>query len=292
MAQRTAESLRQDIFRLHPEAPKSLSYKNKVERRKIHRRVYEGCKWVNLDAIEAEAAELLETDPAQAERFFGNRVVTGSGKAFDADKWDGLATDYRPAPGCLIVAGVDGARFDDALAIVGTEVETGHQWLIGLWERPPGAPEDYEHDLDAVDGTMTEAEREFDIWRIYIDPGSSTGNIEPLVEKWMGRWGERRVIRWLMNRPKTTAQAVSTYTAAINTGTLSHGGDERFARHIKNSERWPVTARDDDGRRLHVIGKDRQNSPNKMDAAAAGVLSWEAANSQRSNAFYIEGMTV
>jgi hypothetical protein len=34
---------------------------------------------VNLDSIEAEAAELMETDPAQAERFFGNRAVAGHG---------------------------------------------------------------------------------------------------------------------------------------------------------------------------------------------------------------------
>jgi hypothetical protein len=79
-----------------------------------------------------------------------------------------------------------------------------------------------------------------------------------------------------MNRPRQTAFAVSSYTAAINTGEVSHDGDEAFARHIKNAVRWPVNVRDEEGRPLHVIGKDRPGSPNKMDAAAAGVLSWEA----------------
>jgi hypothetical protein len=276
VAQRTAESRREDIYRIHPIPPKSLSYRNKQERRKIHRLVYEGCKWVNLDSIEAEASELLETDPAQAERFFGNRVVSGSGAAFDDEAWDRLATDYEPAPGALIVAGIDGARFDDALAIIGTEVETGFQWPIGIWEKPAGAPDEYEHPMDEVDGAMIDAEERFDIWRIYIDPGSSTGNIDPLVEKWQGRWGDKRVIRWLMHRPRQTAFAVSSYTAAINSATLSHDGSDVFSRHIKNAVKWPQNIRDDDGRRLHLIGKDRPNSPNKMDAAAAGVLSWEA----------------
>lgn len=298
VAQRTAESKSTDIFRHHPQAPISLSYANKRERRKIHRIVYTDCKWVDLDAIEAEAAELIETDLAQAERFFGNRIVTGSGKAFDGDKFDALATDYQPEHGTLTVLGADGARFDDTIAVIATEVETGFQWPIIILERPPEAGEDYEHDFGQVDGAVLEAFEMFDVWRIYIDPGSNTGNIEPLVEKWMGRWGEKRVLRWLMSRPKQTAQAVSSYTAAINTGEVSHDGDERFARHIKNSEKWPVSARDDNGRRLHVIGKDRMHSPNKIDAASAGLLSWEArgdaieagADSTPISTVYIAGM--
>jgi len=79
VAQRTIESQRPDIFKFHEQAPSSLSYTNKAERRKIHRHVYRGAKHIDLDAIEAEAAELLEKDPAQAERFFGNRMVSGAG---------------------------------------------------------------------------------------------------------------------------------------------------------------------------------------------------------------------
>lgn len=276
VAQRTAESKREDIFRHHPLAPQSLSYKNKAERRKIHRYVYDGCTWIDLDAIEAEAAELIETDLAQAERFFGNRVVTGSGKAFDVEKWDALATLHQVERRALVVIGVDGARFEDALAVIATEVETGYQWPIGIWERPEGADEGYEHPMDEVDGAVREAVEDlYSVWRIYVDPGSSTGNIVPLLEKWQGRWGDRHVIPWLMNRPKQTALAVATYTAAINTGTVTNDGNKVFARHIGNAEKWPISARDDDGRRLYVIGKDRQGSPNKVDAAAAGALSWE-----------------
>ena len=277
VAQRTAQSKRPDIFRIHPSPPDSLSYRNKRERRKIHKQVYAGCDWINIDAIEAEAAELLETDPAQAERFFGNRVVSGSGKAFDAEKWDELADSGHQVPDeALVVLGVDGARFVDALAVVATEVETGFQWPVGIWERPESAPEDYEHPMDEVDGAVSEATERFSVWRIYIDPGSSTGNIEPLVEKWMGRWGEKHVVKWLMNRPKQTAQAIAGYTAALNTAELSHDGDPDFSRHIKNAVKWPTNAKDEYGRKLYVIGKDRPDSAEKMDGAAAGALSWEA----------------
>jgi len=43
---------------------------------------------VDIDAIEAEAAELLERDPAQAERFFGNRIIHGAGAWLPDDLWE------------------------------------------------------------------------------------------------------------------------------------------------------------------------------------------------------------
>lgn len=87
-AQRTFESRRPDIFRFYREPPKNLSYLNKAERRKIHAYVYAGSTHVDLDSIEADAAELLETDPAQAERFYGNRLVQGSGAWLPDDLWE------------------------------------------------------------------------------------------------------------------------------------------------------------------------------------------------------------
>lgn len=97
VAQTTYESPSADIFRFYrnPDLAPSLrddqgrpiSYKLKRNRRKIHEYVYEGSWWVNLNSIEAEAAELMEKDPAQAERFFGNRLVQGAGSWFEDGAW-------------------------------------------------------------------------------------------------------------------------------------------------------------------------------------------------------------
>lgn len=87
-AQQTFESQAQDVFKFFRQPPADLSYRNKRERRKIHKFVYDGSPWVNLDDIEAEAAELLESDPAQAERFFGNRLVSGAGAWLQDGVWD------------------------------------------------------------------------------------------------------------------------------------------------------------------------------------------------------------
>jgi len=87
-AQQTSESRRPDIFRFHRLPPSSWSYKDKRDRRRIHKFVYNGSAHVDLDAIEAEAAELMETDPTQAERFFGNRIVHGHGSWLPEGLWD------------------------------------------------------------------------------------------------------------------------------------------------------------------------------------------------------------
>jgi len=101
-AQQTMESQRPDIFRfwrdpdvLKRKDGKLLSFKNARERRKILEFVYSGAGHINIDSIEAEALELMETDPSQAERFFGNRLVRGSGAWLEPGLWEsayGLAS--------------------------------------------------------------------------------------------------------------------------------------------------------------------------------------------------------
>lgn len=277
VAQFTSEHELEGVFHDDVDPAEGLSIRNKRERRRALRTVYgDSTAWVDLDRIDAEIEALLPRDPAQAERWFLNRKQAEGAKAFDGPTWDSLIDQREPDRGVVVTLGVDGARFIDALAIIATEVVAGWQWPIGIWERPEDADDEYEHPLDEIDGAMIDAFEDFKIWRLYVDPGSSAGNISPLVEKWQGRWGEKRVIEWLMNRPRQTAFAVANYTDAIGTATLSHNGDPVFARHIKNAAKRKVNIVDDDGRRLHVIGKDRPGSPRKMDGAAAGVLSWEA----------------
>jgi hypothetical protein len=91
-----------------------LSYGNKRERRKIHAINYAGSPHVDVDAIDAEAAELAEKDPEQAERFFGNRMVYGAGTWLEGDLWDARAATARTVPaGTPVVAGFDGSDTDD-----------------------------------------------------------------------------------------------------------------------------------------------------------------------------------
>lgn len=254
------------------------SIKNHRERMRVLKEVYSGCGWVDLDRISEEVDALLERgEIAQAERFFLNRIVPGEDRAFDLKQWDELARPDTIIPEKeRIVLGVDGARYQDALAIIATDIKTGFQWPIGIWQRPEDAPEDYEHPMDEVDGAVVSAFETWNIWRVYIDPGSQYANIAPLMEKWQGRWGEKKILGWMMNRPRPTAYMIRGYVSAIMTGDLTHNGDELFRQHIANARRKIVNVYDEDARPMHVIQKEAPGSPAKIDAAAAGALSWEA----------------
>jgi hypothetical protein len=143
-AQRTADRSGEgsDIFRLHPQAPEGIEVQQQGGAPEDPQHVYEGCDWIDLDAIEGEAAELMTLDPAQAQRFFGNEPVAGAGVAFDIEVVK--SRKRRAAPkGSIITIGVDGALLDDALALVATDVKTGFTWPLAIIERPKDAGDDY-----------------------------------------------------------------------------------------------------------------------------------------------------
>jgi hypothetical protein len=272
VAQATAESGEPGVYLDDVDAGAG-SVHNKRERRRMLRKVYGDSWWVDLDRVDVEIAALLERDPAQAERYFLNRKRAVAGAAFEGERWDALADrEHEVEQGALVVVGCDGARFVDALGLVAVEVESGFTWPLGIWERPGSAADDYEHPADEVDGALQDAFERFEVWRVYIDPQW----IDHLVDRWRGRWGDDRVYAWYTNRPRPTAWAVRSFAAAIAAGDLSHDGDEELARHVKNARRRPVNVYDDEHRRLHTIGKERPDSPRKIDGAMAAVLAWEA----------------
>jgi hypothetical protein len=286
VAQYASEHEREGVYHDDVEPAEGLSIRNKAERRRALREAYgdavkgtrdgkgRGVKpWINLDRIDAEIDALLPRDPAQAERFFLNRKNAAGAKAFPGARWDELADEsYFPEPESLIVIGVDGARYVDALAIVATEIYKGFQWPLGIWERPLDALHDYEHPFAEVDAAMKDAFERFDVWRAYIDPQY----IDYLVETWEGRWSKERIFAWPTNRLRPACWMVRNYTDAISSGDLSHIGDETFTRHVKNAVRRKQNVYDDERRQMYSIAKDRPDSPNKIDGAMAGALSWEA----------------
>jgi hypothetical protein len=270
--QRLAESGAPGVY--HDDIdPGPGSVRNKADRRRMLKRVYGDAWWVDLDRIDGEIVALLEEgEAAQAERFFLNRKQAAESAAFDVEQWKRLARPRHVADGATIVIGVDGARHDDAVALVATEVESGYQWPLGIWTRPKSAPDEYEHPFHEIDAALADAFEHWTVWRVYIDPQY----IDHLVDAWRGRYGDKRVVEWFTNRPRQACWTVRNYTVAINTGDLSHDGDETFAEHIRNARKRRTTVRDDDMRPMHVIAKDRHDSPRKIDAAMAGALSWEA----------------
>lgn len=213
-----------------------------------------------------------DTDRSYWERVWLNRRVQSGRQAFDAERWESLAIPGRQAAkGSLITIGFDGSQFHDATALVATEVESGHQWPLGIWECPPDV-QNWECPEEEVDDVLKKAFDDFHVWRLYADPPYWEG----IIKAWRGRWGEKRVIEWWTHRPLQMAHSLRAYDGAMKTGAVSHSGDETFAAHVGNSRKHDIKQRDDKGQKLWTIRKERPDSPFKIDAAMAGCLSWEA----------------
>lgn len=227
--------------------------------------------WSDIDTIAGQWADPT-TDKTYLERVWLNRLVRASERAFDIEKWKELADEtYRPLPGAVITLGFDGARWHDSVALVGTEIVTGFEWLCGLWERPENV-EEWEAPVETIDQVVDECFTTWDVWRMYCDPPYW----DTMVAHWAGKYGEKRVIEWWTNRQKQMAYAISAFETAINSGDLVHDGNPHLQRHMGNAVRRYLNLRDDNGQRLWTIYKERSDSPHKIDAAMAGVLSWEA----------------
>lgn len=271
VAQRTFESRRPDIFKFYRPPPKNLSYKNKAERRRIHKFVYAGSTHVDLDSIEAEAAELLEKDPAQAERFFGNRIVYGAGAYMDGDKWGARCDPMRVPKGTPIVLGFDGSDIDDWTAIR-AQTEEGYQFtptfgpdrLPTIWN-----PADYGGQVPRtdVDTAVQELFAWFRVVRMYCDPPDWKSEIDG----WAAKFGEKRVIRWETYRlVQMHAAAVRLYADVHKQDTtFSHDGCPTTAVHVRNARKVPRPPN------RYVLGKPAQHQ--KIDACVTSILTNEAA---------------
>ncbi len=72
------------------------------------------------------------------------------------------------------------------------------------------------------------------------------------------------------------AYAIRAFNGAIAAGEISHDGNVHLTRHLGNSCRLYTNLADEEGKPLWILRKERPDSPEKIDAGMAAVLSWEA----------------
>jgi hypothetical protein len=274
-AQITLESRREDIFRFFREPPKHLSYRNKRERRKIHQVVYEGAEHVDLDSIEAEAAELLETDPEQAERFFGNRRVQGKGSWMPDGTWDQQESLRRPHLEVVgdrrltVCAGFDGSDVDDWTAI---RLETLDRFQFTPTYGPDDRPTIWNPaewggriPRSEVHAAWDELHRRFRIVRAYCDRRGWETEVDVT---WPGLFGDEVMVGWETYRPRPMHDALKRVVNDLTSGELTHDGCAVTGLHVGNARK---VAQPGD---RYILGKPSQHQ--KIDAAMAAVLAHEA----------------
>ena len=272
VAQRTYEGKSRDVFKFYETPPADLKYANKADRRKIHEFNYAGSPHVNLDAIEAEAAEIAETDPAQAERFYGNRIVAGLGSWIEPDAWDKRSKPREVARKTPVVLGFDGSDVDDWTGIR-AETQDGYQFTP---QTPNGPtiwnPADHGGKVPRLEvaAAVEWLFSEFNVVRMYADPPYW----ETELDGWAERYGEKRVIRWATYRvvPMHAAlERMVTDVVKADSG-FTHDGCVVTSAHVKNARR---SARLMGSVPRYILTKPGDGR--KIDLSVASTLAHEAA---------------
>jgi hypothetical protein len=269
VAQRTHESKSADIFKFYEPPPAALKYTVKADRARIHRLNYAGSPHADLHGIEAEAAELMEKDPGQAERFYGNRIVAGLGTWLSADAWNLRAANIAVEPGTQVVAAFDGSDVDDWTGFR-CETRDGHQFTPKF---PDGRamiwnPADFGGQVPRLEvaAGLAHIVETYNLARAYFDPPYWATEIDA----WAELYGDTLIIRWPTFRDKPMHAAAERMVIDVNKkdSTFTHDGCADTALHVAAARKAP---------RLHgryVLSKPGDGR--KIDMAVVSILCHEA----------------
>jgi hypothetical protein len=273
-AQLAFESRQTDIFRHYRKPPADLSYRDRRDRHRIHSFVYADAPWVDVRSIDAEAAELVETDPTQAERFFGNRLVQGLGSFMPERLWDNTLATEPPGAVLDVAVGFDGSRSEDWTALR-CETPDGYRFTptYGPDHRPTiWDPAKWSGRIPRGEVTAAVAElfTRYRVTRFYIDPR----HWETQADEWAARFGDDTVVTWPTNQIGRMYAALTRFLEDTAEGTTTHDDDPTARAHALNARR---VAKPGD---RYMLGKPSETQ--KIDVLMADVLAHEAAADART----------
>jgi hypothetical protein len=278
-AQRTHESTKKDIFKFYEPPPPDLKYTRRDERRRIHAFNYKGSPHADLHGINADAEDLMDEDPSQAERFFGNRIVYGQGSWMDGSLWEARSwqklhpgAPAREVPaGTAIVLGFDGSDTDD-WTVLRAQTADGHQFTPVYGEdRKPCVWNPAEHRGQVprleVAAAIEEMFDRFMVARLYADPP----DWKTEIDAWAAEHGEKVVLRWETYRITQMHAALVRQHSDVTKAstTFTHDGCPVTFTHVKNARKLARAGQ------KYILGKPSQAQ--KIDAAMSSTLADECA---------------
>jgi phage terminase large subunit-like protein len=184
-------------------------------------------------------------------------------------QWDVLGDDLEPLRDRETVAlGFDGSRFYDSTVLAACRLSDGMLTPLDIWERPDGAAgRGWEVPAIEVDAAIDQAFERFRVVRFYPDPPYWQSEIQA----WVHRFGERVVIPWATARTRQMSAAVERFRTDAIAGEVKHDGNPTLRTHVLSAHMRKT-------RYGNWIEKASDHSPDKIDAAIAAVLAYEARN--------------
>ena len=232
--------------------------------------------WLSVDSFLSSIMKTSRTVDQSRRMYLNNIVSTSDGLLAEADLRN--AVDRVPLrDGDVITLGFDGARKRDSTALVACRVSDRKVFLLKLWERPPvEVVDEWYLSSDEVDAEVQSAFKKYRVVAFYAD----VNLWESEINEWSDQFRERLTVRasslssigWDMRGGlKRVTQTNEAMVAAVQHGTFKYDGDRDLTRHLLNV------------RRRHnkfgvSFGKESRDSPKKIDAYAAALLAFMAAN--------------
>lgn len=270
----SASSARAIDYSVEPIVSDDFSLDDREALVEAMRIAYGDASWVDLGRLAAEHDDPDVSD-GEVHRFYLNRVVAGSGQWMDPAVWDAAYDpNFAPEANALISLGFDGSKTRDATGLIATDLRSGAQWPVAVWQRDWLEPawEVPTHEVhEAVDRVFDE----FRVVRFYCDPPYW----EDEVAAWCGRWDGVAAAWYTSGRNAVrVARALHAFRSAVADGTATHGGPLEFLyrRHILNAIERRIGGRAGAEDDLVTIGKKTKDSREVIDLAMAGMLSWQA----------------
>ncbi len=239
--------------------------------------------WVSLDRIVQDYWD-PDTDPADARRFYLNQVISASDAWITAPEWGGCRAKVpvEIGPKEPVTLGFDGSRSragrstTDATALIGCRVRDGHLFTIRVWEQPEGpAGRDWRVPTVEVEAEVRSAFTRYNVVGFYADPAKW----ESYVAGWESEYGAGLTVKasrsapieWWMTggRGAMTARALESLRSAVEHREITHDGSSVLTRHVLAARKRPST-------QGMQIAKEHPDSENKIDAAVAAVLAYQA----------------
>lgn len=220
-------------------------------------------------------------DPQDSRRYYFNQPTSSKDAWLSAPEWNACTSVKDVAKTDEITLGFDGSRkrsrgVADATALIGCRVSDGYLFEIKVWEQPDGpSGDDWEVPTADVDYEVRKAFETYKVVGMFADPAKW----ESYIAQWESDFGKKlkvksslnHPIEWWMtgNRSYLVVRALEQFHGAVLDRELIHDGSRALTRHILNARRRV-------GRSGMSIAKEHPDSRNKIDAAVAAVLAYQA----------------
>lgn len=190
----------------------------------------------------------------------------------------------RPKPGEAVVLGFDGSRGrakskPDATALVGCRVSDGLLFEIFVDEAKDDSKDTWDKwspNIPLLEDYIADAFKKWRVVGFYADPGRDWRSY---VNAWEATYGGRVKVKarrehpfeWWMTggRAGAVESAIEQLEGAIRNQDARHLGEPQLTSHVLNARRRMSNQK-------LALGKESPASSNKIDAAVAAVLAWQA----------------